>query len=301
MICKKTLTLLLIFLCSNLIYSQEEDLFAELDALSPPEAVEVIAVFKSTRVLFSQSTERVKKKQLQFRVSHLFNDISSGPRNFFGLDDLTNMHLSFDWGVTDRIQLGLARTNKPDKTFQFSSKFSLMRQSKGPKSFPISISLYGGLDVKTVKYFPKARDEDFVGRIDYVSMLLISRKFSKKFSLQLSPSYLHRNVTEFAYEPNDLLSIGIGGRFMLDEHVSVNGEYFHALAGKGFKPDFRKNVINIGIDIETGGHVFQLYLSNATALHPGKFLKNDNKDFLNGQIQFGFSIMREFTLKRRKK
>ena len=299
----KSFFLLLTIICFPLpsyLQEDEEDLFAELDAISEVTKLEVLATFKSTRVMFAQSTERVKKNQLQFRVSHLFGNLNSGLNNLFGLDDVSNMHLSFDYGLTDKIQLGFARSNKPDKTLQFSTKWSIFRQSSGKKAFPFSISYYGGLDIKTVTYFPKERNDYFPGRIDYVNMFLISRKINKKLSLQLSPSHLHRNLTETKFDPNDLFSIGIGGRFMLNEHVSVNGEYFFALSNMNFKSAINQNALNFGIDVETGGHVFQIYFSNSIALHPGKFLSNQNKKIIAGNIQLGFSIMREFSLNKKK-
>lgn len=279
-------------------YSQttDDDLFLELDKMSEVDRLEVIATFKSTRVMFAPSTERVKENQLQFRISHLFNNISTGLNNLFGLDDVSNMQISFDYGLNDKVQLGFARSNKPDKTLQFSTKWSPIRQSTGKKAIPVSVSFYGGIDIKTTPYFPDERNAYFLGRLDFVNMILISRKINKKLSLQLSPSYLHRNLVETNASPNDLLSIGIGGRYMLNAHVSVNGEYFHTVKTKRFKPTSSTNSMNVGIDVETGGHVFQLYLSNSIALHPSKFLTNENKDFLKGQIQFGFSLMRVFNL-----
>jgi len=163
--------------------------------------------------------------------------------------------------------------------------------------FPVSISYYGGLDIKTATYFPEERNAFFLGRLSFIHMLLVSRKINRKLSLQISPSYLHRNLTETDFQANDIYAIGFGGRYMLNKHVSVNGEYFHSLGFGDFDPSFSSNALNVGLDVETGGHVFQLYFSNANALHPGQFLSNENKNFFKGQIQFGFSISREFTLK----
>lgn len=275
--------------------AQDDDIFNELESMNEVQKQEVIAAFKSTRVILAPSIERVKKNQLHFRVSHLFSSVTSGYRNLFGLDQLVNMNLSLDYGLNDNIQLGLSRSNKVDKTLMPNIKISLVRQSTGKKSFPLYISYFGNIDWKTNTYAHQPRNDYFPGRLDYVNMFLIGRKFNKNLSIQLSPSYIHRNLTENPAEPNDLYGLGYSGRYMLNDHISFNWEYFYIYpSAKSIRA--KNNPISLGFDIETGGHVFQLFFSNAQALHPGKFLINQNESFLGGNIQFGFSILREFNL-----
>jgi hypothetical protein len=279
-------------------WAQDDDLFGELEGITERPPSDVIATFKSTRILLMPSIERVTKRQLHFRVAHLFGPINSGIASLYGLDELSNMHLSFEYGLSDRVQLGLLRSNKPDKTLQGNVKWSLLRQQADrPGSF--SLSYFGSLDVKTRRYTPEARNRDFAGRIDYVNMLLLGKKISPKLSLQLSPVYIHRNLTETPAEPNSHLLLGIGGRYLLNEHISANFEYYRNLPA-AFSPQFERDLFSLGFDIETGGHVFQLYFTNALALHPGKALINQNESFFDGHIQFGFSILRAFNIKTKK-
>jgi hypothetical protein len=291
---KITLLTLITFFISTAI-AQENPIFDELDSMTETERQEVIATFKSTRVILAPSIERVRKKQLHFRVSHLFSKVTTGYINLFGLDQLVNMNLSLDYGLANRIQLGLGRSNKSDKTMMPNIKVSVIRQSKGKRSFPLSISYFGNIDWKTNRYFINDRNKDFIGRLDYVNMLLIGRKFNTKLSLQLTPSWAHRNLTEAPIEPNDIYSLGFSGRYMLNDHISFNWEYFYT-SPTSDHIKFENNPLSLGFDIETGGHVFQLYFSNALALHPGKFLINQNESFFAGNIHFGFSILREFNL-----
>jgi len=279
------------------MFAQEsdDDMFEELDEITTKESQEVIATFKSTRLVIAQSTERVRASQLHFRVSHVFGKIK-GIDNFFGLDNLNNMNLSFEYGLTDYIQLGLARSNKPDKTYSSSLKLSLLRQKAGDASFPFSLSYFGGVDYKSRRYTPEKRDKDFNGRLDYINQILISRKMSDQLSLQLSPTWVHRNLTDNKIEPNDIYSIGIGGRYLFSRSTSINLEYFYTIPTFD-QHDINKNTLSIGFDIETGGHVFQLYFTNAFALHPGKFGLNQSGDFFQKRdINFGFSILRAFSL-----
>lgn len=275
--------------------AQDDSLFNELDTMVVVDRQEVIAAFKSTRVILAPSIERVKNSQLHFRISHLFARINSGYRNLFGLDQLVNMNLIFDYGLTDNIQIGLSRSNKIDKTIMPNIKVSLMRQSTGKKSFPVSVSYFANIDWKTNKYLPKERNDDFLGRLDYVNMLLLGRKFSSDLSLQLSPFFIHRNLTEDPSDPNNLYGIGFSGRYMLNDHVSSNFEYFYNYPSAE-TVRLNRNALSLGFDIETGGHVFQLFFTNAQALYPGRFLLNKNENFFKGNIQFGFSILREFNL-----
>ncbi|HXI01185.1 MAG TPA: DUF5777 family beta-barrel protein [Sphingobacteriaceae bacterium] len=290
-------------LCLFIIYAwpnytaraQDDSLFNELDTMVEIDRQEVIAAFKSTRVILAPSIERVKNNQLHFRISHLFFRINSGYRNLFGLDQLVNMNLIFDYGLTDDIQIGLSRSNKIDKTLMPNMKISLARQSTGKKPFPLYVSYFGSLDWKTNRYSDKERNDNFLGRLDYVNMLLLGRKFNSHLSLQLSPFFIHRNLTEALSEPNNLYGVGFSGRYMLNDHVSTNFEYFYNYPSVK-TIQLSKNPLSLGFDIETGGHVFQLFFSNAQALYPGRFLLNQNDNFFKGNIQFGFSILREFNL-----
>lgn len=303
---KKRLAVLLLIVCSLSVYAQEptnnqqdDDLFAELDDLTIESDNEVIATFKSTRLLIGQSTERVKQRQLHFRISHVFGKIK-GIDNFFGLDQINNMHISLEYGLTDFIQLGIARSNKPDKTYSNSIKISALRQRDGTSPFPFALSYFGSLDIKTREYFPEARNKNFSGRLEYVNQLLISRKFNKDLSLQVSPTFVYRNLTETENDPNAIFSIAMGGRYLISRSISLNAEYYYTLPTFNTL-DGSKNTLAVGMDIETGGHVFQLYFTNAFALHPGKFAINQSGDFFNRDINFGFSILREFSFSKKSK
>lgn len=303
---KKRLAVLLLVVCSLSVYAQEptnnqedDDLFAELDDLTIESDNEVIATFKSTRLLIGQSTERVKQRQLHFRISHVFGKIK-GIDNFFGLDQINNMHISLEYGLTDFLQLGIARSNKPDKTYSNSIKISALRQRDGASPFPFALSYFGSLDIKTREYFPEARNKNFSGRLEYVNQLLISRKFNKDLSLQVSPTFVYRNLTETENDPNAIFSIAMGGRYLISRSISLNAEYYYTLPTFDTQ-DASKNTLAVGMDIETGGHVFQLYFTNAFALHPGKFAINQSGDFFNRDINFGFSILREFSFSKKSK
>lgn len=275
--------------------AQEKDVFAELDEMTEEGDHEVIAAFKSTRLMLGQSIERVRKDQLHFRISHLFQKIL-GIQNFFGLDNLNNMHFSFEYGLTDHVQVGLFRSNNRDKLYAGTLKLSLLRQKSGKKKFPFSLSYYGSVGYKSGDFDPVERDEYFEGRFDFVNQILIGSKLTEKISMQVAPMWVHRNLTETIEEPNDVYSIGLGGRYLFSRSMSVNVEYYPTIPNFDTH-DPAKDMFTIGFDLETGGHVFQLFFSNAFALHQSKFGINQNGNFFEKrEINFGFSLLRTFNL-----
>ena len=287
-------TLILLFNCHTYLAAQEDDIFSELDNITEEGNHEVIAAFKSTRLMIGQSIERVRKDQLHFRISHVFQKIL-GVQNFFGLDNLNNMHLSFEYGLSDFIQVGLARENV-DRTYSGTLKLSLFRQKTGKNSFPLSMSYYLSVDIKSIDYTPMERDLYLEGRFDYVNQLLIGSKITDEISLQIAPTWVHRNLTDSVDEPNEIYSVGAGGRYLFSRSMSVNAEYYYTIPTFDAH-DATKNMFTIGFDLETGGHVFQLYFTNANFLHPGKFALNQNGNFFKDRdINFGFSMLRAFNM-----
>ena len=293
---KEIIPLILCLLLLNYTsQAQDDNLFEELDAITEEESTDVIATFKSTRLMLAQSTERVRNGQLHFRISHVFSRIE-GISNFFGIDNLNNMHLGLEYGITDYLQVGIARSNKPDKTYSGAIKASILRQKSGKKSFPFALTYYGNIDYKSRQYTPIERDENTIGRLDYINQILVSSKITDHLSMQLSPTWVHLNLRDAVEQPNDVYSLGVGGRYLISRSTSINVEYFYTIPTFDAE-DINKNTLTIGFDIETGGHVFQLYFTNAFALHPGKFAINESGDFFNREINFGFSILRAFSLK----
>jgi hypothetical protein len=263
-----------------------------LDILDPKVAEEVIATFKSTRVVNGQSVQTLGSHVLDFRIMHRFGAVNGGPYQFFGLDN-ASMRLSFEYGITKDFMVGLGR-NTEFKTFDGFLKYKVLRQTRGgKKNMPVTVTLFTSMTYKTYHY-NTPRDTFHVGKIDYVSQVLIARKFSEKISLQLMPTYIHRNLVETKDQKNDLLSIGIGGRYALTRRVSITFDYFYT-------PQKQLGVIytqpiSIGVDIETGGHVFQLHFTNSRGLVEKQFIGETTGSWLKGDILFGFNLSRVFTV-----
>ncbi len=284
-----TLLAILLCFCCTKQYAQD-DLLSLID--EEEESNIVGYAFKTTRIINLQSIENVHAGVLDFRISHRFGFVNSGIDEFFGLDQST-VRLGLEYGVTDRFMAGIGRSSF-EKTLDGFLKYKLVRQKTGAENSPISLSLFTSMAIETIPFADPDRDNFFSSRLSYTWQVLLSRKFSPGFTLQLTPSLVHRNLVETLEEKNDILALGIGTRIKLSSRVTLNGEYI--IADKnGLANDFN-NSIAIGCDIETGGHVFQLHLTNSTSMIEKGFIAENTGVFFDGDIHFGFNISRVFTL-----
>ena len=285
----------LVFLIPAGIFAQD-DLMNLLNQNTPKETNYTTATFKSTRIMNGHSIERMKAGQLDVRISHRFGLVNSGAYEFFGLDQ-ANIHLSLEYGLTNWLMVGVGRGTY-EKTFDGFSKFSILRQSSGAKVMPVSVSVLTTIAEKSLKWPDQSRTNYFSSRLTYVGQVLVARKFNQAFSFQLSPTYIHRNLTTTELDPNDLYAVGAGGRIKLTKRISLNAEYFYLANPKANMSQQIYNPLTIGIDIETGGHVFQLLFTNSLAMIEKGFIGETTGSWRKGDIHFGFNISRVFTLKK---
>ncbi|NOT73491.1 MAG: hypothetical protein HOP08_01095 [Cyclobacteriaceae bacterium] len=250
------------------------------------------ATFKTTRIINGHSIENVAAGVLDLRISHRFGFISSGPYELWGLDQAT-MRIGLDYGLTKRWMIGVGRSTY-QKQYDGFTKYKLVRQSSGSRNTPVSISATASVMYKTLNFSDPTRINYLESNLFYSGQLLIARKFSESLSLQIMPTIIHYNLVEGATDPNDIYAIGAGGRIKLSKRISLNAEYYYQL------PDYKLpgtyNSFAIGFDIETGGHVFQLNFTNSAGMTERSFISETNGDFFKGDIRFGFTISRVFTI-----
>lgn len=284
-----TYSLVLIFTLGSLTLFSQDDLLDLLDEQVEEEPMEVAYTFKSTHIINSHTIERMKKKQLDFRVNHRFGEINSGAYDFWGLDNAL-ISLDFGYGINDWLMVGIRRSTF-EKTYDGSLKVTLWRQTEGVKVFPVSISYYTNMAINTMK--DELMDSIFSYRFGYTHQLLIARKFSEAISIQVMPTYVHRNLVDFD-EENNIFGVGIGGRYKFTRRLALTTEYFWTNHTASI--DKYYNPLSFGIDIETGGHVFQLFLSNTRIMEETGFISETTGSWLDGGIFFGFNISRVFAI-----
>ena len=285
--------ILFIFLLPTISFAQD-DLLNQLQKEDSARAFPVMATFKSTRVVNGQSVETMKKNHLDFRISHRFGRLNSGAYQFFGLDQAT-MRMGFEYGVTDRFEIGVGRSTS-QKVYDFFGKYKLIQQSSGARNIPVSVTLFGGTGIATVN-----KELEFQDKIYYTAQVLLARKFGEKFSLQLSPTWLYRNHPEVTGDEKLLLAVGIGGRYKLSKRVSLNGEYFYTAREKNTLTAPYHDSMSFGVDIETGGHVFQLHFTNSLGMIEKQFIGETAGTWSKGDIHYGFNISRTFSFDKKNK
>jgi hypothetical protein len=280
---------------SNQVKSQ--DLNSLLEKESNPETIYATATFKSTRIINGHSIEQMKKKQLEFRVSHRFGELNTGSYNFWGLDQGT-IHLALEYGLTDKLEFGIGRSTY-EKTADAFAKISILRQSKGAKNMPVHLSFMTSTEVISLNN-NVAMQRNLTSRMSFIQQILIARKFNENFSVQLSPTFIHRNLVPTELDKNDLFACGVGGRYKLAKRIALNVEYYYVYrANASSLPVTYYNPFSVGIDIETGGHVFQIMITNAQAMREGGFIGKTAGSWTNGGIHLGFNISRVFSFNKK--
>lgn len=264
-------------------YSQE-DLLKDLDSTQVEDSY-AAATFKALQVVTLQTTKMAAKKEFYFVVSHRFGTVKDGFDSFFGLDNATTK-LGGIYGVTDWLSVSLSR-HTLNKMYETGLKYRMARQSA---NFPVDIVGYTVADINTFLEKDQYPGLEFKHRTTYVQQLLVSRKINERLSLELVPSFIHKNLYNPTIENDNQFSFGGGGRYKITKRLSVNLEYMHNFD----TPGFYENPLSVGLDVETGGHVFQLIFTNSQSMSESGYLTNASGNWGKGDFFFGFNLYRVF-------
>lgn len=289
-------------LCTSVIGAKAQSadsLLNELDnETKPAKKEEVNFTFKATRINNTSSVENLGAGTLDFRVCHRFGRLDQGAENFFGLDNATTK-LALDYGITKWAMVGIEHStlNKENDVF---TKIKILPQRKG--GMPVTISYVGVASAvrKSMITLPAGAEWHFSNQLAYTNQILIARKFNEKLSLQIMPTLVHYNLVDSSKFSNNTLAIGVGGRMKLSRRVAVTGEYFYRVTNKDMyvigTNQKTYNALAIGVDIETGGHVFQLMFSNSFTNTERVIIGQTSDSWSDGGIHFGFNISRIFNV-----
>ncbi|MFK5880436.1 MAG: DUF5777 family beta-barrel protein [Flavobacteriaceae bacterium] len=291
---KKTLLILCCIGLSTNLFSQDlEDILND----ETEETTDIVrGTFKGTRVMNGHSVETREKGVLDFIIAHRFGRINGGIDEFFGLDD-SNIRFGLEYSITNDLVVAIGRSSF-EKTYDGYVKYALLHQTEGVKKFPISLTLFTSATEKTLKDYDPEEKPTFENRLTYTSQVLIARKFSPNFSLQIMPTYIHFNTVPNTADPNNMFAMGVGTRVKVSNRISLSGEYYY-----NFNPMESidsTNSLALGVGIETGGHVFQLIFTNSRSMLEKGFIAETTGEFFNGDIHFGFNISRAFHIGHKK-
>jgi hypothetical protein len=295
--------LALAFLSLN-SYAQD-DLLAELEQETKPETTYTFATFKGNKVVNLQTNEIPAKGVLEYNIMHRFGSFQDDYfYNFLGLTN-AQVRLTLNYSPLSWLNLGLGHTGV-QRTYDGFAKYKLVRQSKGKKSSPVSITGFSSV------YYSAQRPTDDLprntsDRFSFVNELVIARKFNQNLSLQVVPTVVHFNVVERIKDNNTVLALGAAGRYKFTKMHAITFEYIYQFNPNEYlvnpiteEFDTYRNALSIGVDIETGGHVFQLFFTNSRGVAEPYVFAQTPGSWLEGDIHFGFNISRVFTIQKPK-
>lgn len=279
--------------CPSFLLMAQDDLLASLEAEQSDRTNLTEATFKGTRLINGHSIETRKKGVMDFIISHRFGTIDGGSYELYGLDQ-ASIRIGLEYAITDRLYVGIGRSSF-EKTFDSFAKYRFLRQSTGARNMPISATWFSSISAKTLK--DPEFELKFNEKLAFTHQLMLARKMNNTVSLQVAPTWVHKNLIGETDENNDVYALGMGGRVKFSQRVALCIEYYLQFQQLN---ETTQDAIAIGVDIETGGHVFQLQFTNATAMVPKGFITETTNDFIEGEIHFGFNISRTFQLKKSK-
>ena len=277
---------------SKIVTAQNIDLFSEKSSLSGRDFT--TGTFKSTRIVNGQSIENVGAGALDFRILHRFGTINQGAYNLFGLDQAT-MRIGLDYGINSRLMVGGGRSTF-EKQYDAFFKYRILRQQTGERNIPLSVSLASTMIYKSLKDVVTTYEPYKTDRLSFAHQLLVASKLSDYLSIQFTPTVVHYNMVEHKTIPNDFYSLGTGFRLRVSPRVNITTEYYHRFD----KLTGYYDPLTIGVDIETGGHVFQLHVTNSTGMTERTFINETTGSWGKGDLRFGFNISRVFTVRKPK-
>lgn len=272
------------------------------------------ATFKGTQLVNSRTIETLGKHDLDFRVSHRFGDIGGefgGEKNFFGLENSTDVKISFDYGISNRLTAGISRSKGATSVrqlYETSLKYKILRQTDDNK-MPVTVTAFSNAVVSSMASNAKANTPDhfntFSDRLSFTNQLMIARKFSGNLSLMIMPTWVHTNYV-INNDQNDIYAIGIGGRIKLNNRMALIADYYKVFRSKASTDRFKANGLEFynplgaGIEFETGGHVFDFTFTNSTAILENQFVPYTSTSWTQWRFRWGFNLSRIFSLKKHK-
>jgi hypothetical protein len=286
----KVLSIVLLSFAGILNSQDLSKLIEEIDDDKAENSI-VLKTFRTPRIVNMHSGENPPPGEMIFNIGHRFGKINTGFYEMFGLDNAT-MRLGLDFGLTDWLGAGVGRSTF-QKTIDVYVKARIIGQG-GLNQFPFSVTYYGSGSFSTLRGIYPPDEDNFSGRLSIVNSLLFARKFGEGFSLQINPIWLRSNYLPEIQSSADDLSIGMAARIRILQRVHLNLEYIHEIIDD--KVD-DKNPLSVGFDLETGGHVFQLFFSSTQGIFDKAYLINTNETWSTGGVYFGFNITRVFYLR----
>ena len=287
--------LLIIILTIPFFAFGQDDL---MDLIDSPEASteKVRSTFNGTRIINGHSTETRDAGTFEVIFMHRFGRINSGAYNLWGLDDAW-IRLGLEYSISNNLTIGIGRSSF-EKTYDGFLKYRFISQTRGARNFPFTGTAFASMAINTLKPSNPEQEIKFSSRVSYAYQVLLARKFTKSLSLQLAPTLVHHNLVNTPEENNDIYALGLSGRYKITRRMAITIEYYYQFNNNTTQENY--NPLGLGIELETGGHVFQMVFSNSQGMIEKSFITETTGNFFDGDIHFGFNITRAFYFKKKK-
>lgn len=300
-IMNKTIVAFSFFLCiSYATFAQSPDDLLNMVAEKPKKEF-VSATFKTTRLINFHTVEVLSRRSLDFRISHRFGDFNSGAYNAWGVDGGANIRLALEYCHGSRLMFGVGRTSGK-KIVDGFLKYRLLKQTTKGGGMPVSVTLFTSVYhtfMQNVLIDGINKYQSIPDRLSYCNQIMIGRKFNSRFSFQLTGAMVHVNMVDKIFDKNDCFVIGGVTRFKFAKRQAITLEYGYRL--NKYSKDKYYDSFGIGYDLETGGHVFQVHLTNSFGLTEDQYYMYTNTSWENWGIRLGFNISRVFSLQGKNK
>ncbi len=294
------ITLLALIACSTITSAQSPDDLLNMVAEKPKKEY-VSATFKTTRLINFHTVEVLSRRSLDFRISHRFGDFNSGAYNAWGVDGGANIRLALEYCHGSRLMFGVGRSSGKKIADGFL-KYRLLKQTTKGGGMPVSVTLFTSVYhtfMQNVIVDGENKYQNVSDRLSYCNQIMIGRKFNSRFSFQLTAAMVHVNLVEKITDKNDCFLAGAVTRFKFAKRQAITVEY--GLRLNKYSKDKYYDSFGIGYDLETGGHVFQIHLTNSFGLTEDQYFMYTNTSWDNWGIRLGFNISRVFSLKGKNK
>jgi hypothetical protein len=299
MLNKKLSILTAALLLSYQLHAQDDLLKMAMEG-SASKHENVVATYKTTKLINAQTNETVHKRTLDFRVGHRFGNMGkytdgkSAIHTLYGLDASTDIRIAFEYGINDNITVGFSRT-KIKENLEGLVKYRIIQQTTD-NHIPAGITFFGNCVITPQKDAAKLYDKTS-RRMTYIAQLIVSRKFNSRLSASLLPTYNHRNYVFDRNENNDIFALGGALRFRVTKSSCIVADYFYSFDEYRInRSSTYYNPLGIGFEMETGGHVFTVMFTNAAGLLENEFIPYTTDSWKEGGIKFSFNISRNFRL-----
>lgn len=268
--------------------------------------------FQSVWIIDNQTVTVPVKKTFEMDIQHRFGVINNGYKDFWGFFAPSNIRLGFSYVPIKKLNIGVGIT-KINLLWDINAKYSIITQTVNNK-YPVSVSYYANMAFDTRRDDDKSLFKYSTQRFSFFNQLIIARKVTNKFSVQVAPSLSHQNSVTGYYTKNDStgteifrdmkndhIAIAFSGRYKLTNVTSIMFNYDQPIT-KHNTHNPNPN-LSFGLEFTTSSHSFQLFMGNYGLLNPQRNnLYNNNSPFAytdvdgtkvkGGRFLIGFNITR---------